>query len=57
MGLSVPLSRSTVSAHRMCAKRCCDIHHCSDAAGIIHQPADFLRDAGRVRVARQASAA
>jgi hypothetical protein len=25
----------------MCAKRCCDIHHFSDAAGIIHQPADF----------------
>jgi len=28
-------------AHRMCAKRFCYIHLCSDAAGIIHQPADF----------------
>jgi hypothetical protein len=24
-----------------CAKRCCYIHLCPDAAGIIHQPADF----------------
>jgi hypothetical protein len=24
-----------------CAKRCCYIHLCPDAAGIINQPADF----------------
>jgi hypothetical protein len=42
MGLvCFPLSRSTMPAHGMCAKRCCYIHLCPDAAGIIHQPAHF----------------
>src|SRR5215211_7504545 len=42
MGLvCFPLASSTMPAHGMCAMRCCYIHLCSDAAGIIHQPADF----------------
>jgi hypothetical protein len=42
MGLvCFPLSSSTMPAHGMCAMRCCYIHLCCDAAGIIHQPADF----------------
>jgi hypothetical protein len=36
-------------AHRMCAKRCCYIHLCSDAAGIIHQSADFPYETPVVR--------
>ena len=36
-----PLIQVNHASAGFCAKRCCDIHLCPDAAGIINQPADF----------------